>query len=107
MNDIVVAILAGGTMSAVVSGIFSLILYKTKKKDEEKTEDDVTKKALQYIMLYIIQNRAEEYIKREGITVDERRSLHKWHDLYHNGLNGNGDADLLMHQIDELPVKYD
>ena len=110
MTELLAAFIAGGSMAALVTGIFSLILYKTKKKDEQqaKTEDenDVTKKALRYLMLYIIQNRAEGYIQRGNITVDERRSLRKWHDLYHDGLGGNGDADLLMDAIDELETNY-
>lgn len=108
MIEMLVAFIAGGSMSAIVSGIFSFIMYKQQRKDkktDENTEEgDVVKKALRYIMLYIIQERAEQYIKRGTITIEERRSLHKWHDLYHYGLDGNGDADLLMGQIDEMNV---
>lgn len=105
MTEILIAFIAGGSMSAIVSGVFSLILYKSKKRDEAKDEDDVVKKGLRYIMLYIIQERAEKYISNGCISVDERRSLHKWHDLYHNGLHGNGDADALMEDVDALPLK--
>lgn len=111
MTDVLIAFIAGGSLAAVVTGVFSLILYKTKKKDEKlaeaEEEQNVTKKALRYLMLYIIQTRAEEYIHRGVITLDERRSLRKWHDLYHDGLGGNGDADLLMNAVDELETKYD
>lgn len=111
MIEIVVAFIAGGALSGIISGLFSLILYKTKRKDsrydEERDKEDVTHKALRYIMLYIIQERAEKYIRQGSVTVDERRSLHKWHDLYHDGLLGNGDADLLMAAVDELPIRYD
>lgn len=105
MVELLIAFIAGGSMSAVVSGIFTFIMYKSKKKDQDEEENDVIKKALRYIMLYIIQDRAETYIKRGEITVDERRSLHKWHQLYHFGLNGNGDADQLMSDVDDLDVK--
>ena len=108
MTELLVAFIAGGALSGIISGIFSMIMYKTKRKDqqadEQTDETDVIKKALRYIMLYIIQDRAEEYIRRGTITMEERRSLHKWHDLYHNGLDGNGDADFLMSQIDEIGV---
>ena len=105
MTEILIAFIAGGSMSAIVSGIFSLILYKSKKKDENEDKEDVVKKGLRYIMLYIIQERAEKYISNGCISVDERRSLHKWHDLYHNGLHGNGDADALMDDVDALPLR--
>lgn len=107
MNEILVAFIAGGSMSAIVSGVFSVILYRIKKKDKEEAEEDTIKKALRYIMLYIIQERAEGYIRKGTVTLEERRSLHKWHDLYHNGLGGNGDADLLMSAVDELQVDMD
>lgn len=109
MNEILIAFIAGGSLTAIISGIFGIILYKIKKKDQQQAEaeaeDNVTNKALRYIMLYIIQNRAEKYIANGEITVDERRALHKWHDLYHNGLHGNGDADALMDAVDALPLK--
>lgn len=110
MSEGLIALIASGSTAAVISGIFSIILYKIKKKDKEKEEDedrdDVVMKALRYIMLYIIQERAKDHISHGKITVEERRSLHKWHELYHNGLNGNGDADLQMEAIDQLDVDY-
>lgn len=105
MTEILMAFLAGGSMSAIVSGIFSVILYKTKKRDAAEDKDEAVVKGVRYLMLYIIQERAEKYIASGAISVDERRSLHKWHDLYHNGLNGNGDADALMADVDNLPLK--
>jgi hypothetical protein len=31
--------------------------------------------------------------------------LHKMHNVYHDGLGGNGDLDSLMSNVDELPLK--
>lgn len=92
-----VDLLSGAAGAALVAGIFSLIQSKKARKDAKG-------KALRYIMLYIIQERAKQHIKDKNITLEERRSLHHWHDLYHNGLGGNGDADALMAQVDKLPL---
>jgi len=92
-----VELLSGATGAALVGGIFSLFLSRKARKDAKG-------KALRYIMLYIIQERAKQHIKDGCITLEERRSLHHWHDLYHNGLGGNGDADALMAQVDKLPL---
>ena len=93
--------LLGGAMGAAfVSGLFALINTRKSRKDAKA-------KALRYIMLYIIQERAKQHIKESSITLEERRSLHHWHDLYHNGLDGNGDADALMAQVDRLPIDYE
>lgn len=92
-----VELLGGAAGAALVAGIFSLIQSRKARKDAKG-------KALRYIMLYIIQERAKQHIKDKNITLEERRSLHHWHDLYHNGLGGNGDADALMAQVDKLQL---
>ena len=89
--------LGGAGGAALVAGIFTVIQTRKARKDAKS-------KALRYIMLYIIQERAKQHIKDKQINLEDRRSLHHWHDLYHNGLGGNGDADALMKQVDELPV---
>lgn len=92
-----VELLGGAAGAALVGGIFSLVQSRKAKKDAKS-------KAIRYIMLYIIQERAKQHIREKSITLEDRRSLHHWHDLYHNGLGGNGDADALMRQVDKLPL---
>lgn len=98
--DWLVDLLGGAAGAALVAGIFSAVQSRKARKDARG-------KALRYIMLYIIQERAKQHIKDQSITLEERRSLHHWHDLYHNGLGGNGDADALMAQVDKLPLDTD
>jgi hypothetical protein len=98
--DWLVELLGGATGAAIVAGGFSLAQNRRSRKDAKG-------KALRYIMLYIIQERAKQHIKDGNITLEERRSLHHWHELYHNGLGGNGDADALMAQVDKLPFDTD
>lgn len=119
MGSSVVSFLSGALGAALVGGIFSLITHRLSRKDKladkeaDKQEDaaakaDAQNKALRYLMLYIIQERAKSHIKEKKITLEERRALHHWHSLYHNpqpnGLGGNGDADALMEAVDNLPV---
>jgi hypothetical protein len=84
--------------AALVTGIFAAVNARKSRKDAKS-------KALRYIMLYIIQERAKQHIRDNSITLEERRSLHHWHDLYHYGLGGNGDADSLMQQVDHLNIE--
>ena len=98
--DILLTFLGGAGGAALVSGIFALIQKRQARNDNHG-------KALRYIMLYIIQERAKQYIKDGKISLEERRSLHHWHSLYHDGLGGNGDADALMAQVDRLTIDYD
>ena len=117
MGDAILTFFGGAIGAAIVGGIFSLIQHRLSRKDKledkeaERQEDlkekvEVEQKALRYLMLYIIQERAKSHIKDGKITLDDRRSLHHWHELYHNGLGGNGDADALMAHVDRLPVDF-
>lgn len=105
--DVIVSIIGGSCGAAIVSGIVAIVQYCIARKDKLSDRADAQKKALRYLMLYIIQERAKQHIRDGCISLDDRRSLHHWHDLYHNGLNGNGDADALMAQVDRLPLVTD
>lgn len=98
--SLIVELLSGAAGAALVAGIFALVQNRKLKKDANG-------KALRYIMLYIIQERAKQHIKDGSVTLEERRALHHWHKLYHDGLGGNGDADALMAQVDKLPLDWD
>lgn len=104
----VIALVSGAAGAAIASGVFSIILYKIKRRDEKADKRQNTCSmhtlAIRYIMLYIIRAECERHIERGKITWEDRRMLHKWHDLYHKDLGGNGDADLLMGAVDRLPM---
>jgi len=102
--DVILAIVGGGCGAAIVSGTFAFAQFLINRRDKRSGKADVNNKALRYLMLYIIQERAKQHIKEKKIALDDRRSLHHWHDLYHKGLGGNGDADALMEQVDKLPL---
>lgn len=105
--DIFYSIIGGATGAAIITGAVTLVQFFVNRKDRHNGKEDAQNKALRYLMLYIIQERAKEHIKDQRITLDDRRSLHHWHNLYHNGLGGNGDADALMAQVDRLPLDTD
>lgn len=118
MSTFLQCLLGGSAGAALVAGLFTLIktwmdqrhstkehqiVRKEKKEDDENIQD----KALRFLMLYIIQERAKEILVRGYVTVEERRSLYEWHNLYHVGLSGNGDADTLMQAVDSLPLRVE
>lgn len=100
----VLTVLASSCGAAIVTGIFALIQRRQANREKREDKKDAQGKALRYLMLYVIQERAKQHIKDGIITLEERRSLHRWHDLYHNELGGNGDADALMAHVDRLPL---
>ncbi len=101
---VILAVLGGSCGAALVSGAVALIQFLVNRADRRSGRSDAQSKALRYLMLYIIQERAGQHIRDGGITLEERRALHRWHELYHDGLGGNGDADVLMTQVDRLPL---
>lgn len=52
-----------------------------------------------------ILSLAMKYIDAGEITYEQRKLIHAMWDVYHHGLNGNGDLDIEMGLIDELPLK--
>ena len=115
MSETLLMVLASSFGGALITGAVTLLVYALKKRDaqqeraeakaeEKQDRDDAERKALRYLMLYIIQERAMHHIQERHISLEVRRSLHHWHEVYHKGLGGNGDADALMAEIDELPV---
>lgn len=114
------AFLTGGVGVAVVQGILELIkLAKKHKYDREdlaelterawRKDVDKTLKALtvaqRYLLYDRIRNLGQKYIADGEVDMEDRRILHQMHDSYHKGLEGNGDLDLLMKQVDSLPLK--
>lgn len=106
-EKVTVALLsAAGTLGAAGIGALSgYIMYRIKRRDAKSDKEDTNTKALRYLMLYVIQERAKSLIAQGYASLEERRCLHKWHEVYHNGLHGNGDADLLLKMVDELPLE--
>lgn len=105
--ELLQGIIGGTCGAAIISGGLGLLQFLLNRKDRKNGKTNDHEKALRYLMLYIIQERAKQHIREKTITLEERRSLHHWHELYHNALGGNGDADALMRQVDALTVVVD
>lgn len=101
--EILTAILCGGVGAAFVTGVCSIVLYRMKKHDEQDDRKNAEQKAICYVMLYIIEERAKDVLADGEVTLDELRRLHHWHKVY-KALGGNGDANGLMERLESLPI---
>lgn len=72
---------------------------------EVAEKQQVVAEALKVILLDRILHLGQSYIAKGEITFDDRKRFHAMHDIYHSGLDGNGDADLIVEGVDELPLK--
>ena len=120
-------LLTGAASAALIKLLDNIIQWKLarKAKKEDKAEErqenvckanqlkiDKLEDAVQatitgqrYILLDRIRYLGLACLQRGEVSFDERRLLHQMHDVYHNSLNGNGDLDELMSEVDELPLK--
>ena len=131
MNETWVAVLSGGAAVALIDGVIRLIMWavqrkavKEDRKDERENADiegqlrgiqdtlegqkkdlAAQSRALMYMMYDRIQHLGMVYIAAGEIDIDDRRRLNDMHNSYHFGLGGNGDLDVLMAEVNELPLK--
>ena len=117
---ILTALISGGVGAAVVQLIRDHLSYKrdrkAKKEDREalnseerlksiEKKTDAQSTALKFILYDRIRFLGQAYIDDGEIDFDDRRILRDMHRSYHDGLGGNGDLDILMKQVDALPLK--
>lgn len=117
---ILLTVLSGGAVVAVIEGVREWLAWrrdrKAKKEDnaekniDQRLEDievkmDAQSDALKYIIYDRIRYLGQTYIADGEIDFDDRRILNDMHKAYHYGLNGNGDLDTLMAEVNKLPLK--
>lgn len=106
---VVTAICSGGAVAALVSGIFSVVMWKLQQKAQiqaQKTskEDDIAK-GIRTLLYDRIKHLGNSYIRKGYVTSEELEDLTAMHQIYHNNLNGNGFLDDLMSRVKNLPIK--
>lgn len=112
MSDTVIVALVAG-LAAVIVGIISQlgegIRQRRKRKydkDDGKDKDIMALKVgLKWVLYDRIRFLGQKYISDEWVDFDDRRILNEMHKSYHDGLGGNGDLDVLMREVNALPLK--
>ena len=109
--SVLLAVAGGAAGAAVINGINERWKFKANRKAVQgqlkvlKTSDTAQAEALRLILLDRVLYLGRGYIKAGEISYDDRRRFHAMHNCYHSGLGGNGDADLVVAAVDELPLK--
>jgi len=119
-NALAIAILSSGALVTIIEGIKDFFRHRRERKEkavdekkqnvEERLEaiekkTDAQTEALKYVLYDRIRYLALAYIAEREIDFDDRRILNDMHRSYHNGLGGNGDLDVLMNEVNSLPLK--
>lgn len=128
MKEAIIAAISGGSVVAVIEGVRECLSWRRNRKavKEDRAaaqaenvkantdrkvknlEDkvDALVEANRYILYDRIRYLGQCYIDEGEIDFDDRRILNKMHESYHNGLDGNGDLDTLMEEVNHLPLKH-
>lgn len=133
IKTILLALVGGGAGAALINAIHDRWKWKANRKaqkedkeaDKEDKVADLTKlvetlvknqesmakqiDALQESQKCVLLDRiiylGQSYIDAGAVDFDDRKRLRDMHNSYHNGLQGNGDADQIMKAVDALPLK--
>ena len=119
-STLFIALLSSGAFATAVAGIFESFRFRRERKAKKEDAADLNiekrlnvieaqmnaqSEALKYIMYDRIRFLGQEYIAEGEIDFDDRRILNAMHSVYHSGLNGNGDLDNLMRDVNALKLK--
>ncbi|MCD8004638.1 MAG: hypothetical protein LUE91_03155 [Oscillospiraceae bacterium] len=94
---IIVAIISSGALSALISGLFSLVQNRKKKTD------GVTN-GVQQLLYDRIKYLCKAHLERGKIATNDLDDLEQMHEIYHDDLDGNGFLDDLVNAVRKLPI---
>lgn len=99
MNEIMIAIIGSGALTALITNAFNL--YRDRKSHEDGIAEGV-----QLLLYDRIKYLAKHYITASAISPDDLEDLSRMWACYHDpeGLNGNGYLDSLMAAVGRLPI---
>ena len=118
--NILLTLLAGGFGAAVVKLLGDLIQHLIDRKEHNDDTEEARKKlcadaesarigavaeGVKWLLYDKIKYLGMRCLDDGSISFEDRQLLHRMHGVYHTGLGGNGDFDLLMSKVNELPQK--
>lgn len=107
--DYIIAIIGGGVGAAIVSVVGSLLLARQARRYAEQDAESADIKAMKAGMKWLLYDRIRhvgmKYIEDGCVDFDDRRILGEMWNVYHHGLEGNGDLDDMMKAVRALPLK--
>lgn len=100
MNEIIIAIIGSGALTALITNLFNI--YRDRKSHEDGIAEGV-----QLLLYDRIKYLAKRYLEAGAIAPDDLEDLARMWACYHDpeGLNGNGYLDSLMAAVGRLPIR--
>lgn len=95
MNEVLIAVIGSGALSAVISGVFSLVRDRQQKKNGVAA-------GVRMVLYDRIKHLGKQYIKNGEIAFEDLEDLLEMHKIYHDDLGGNGYLDSVMNAVKKL-----
>lgn len=120
MTEIIFALIGGGAAVSVIEGVREWLRFRRERKAKKEDSENINFKerlkkvesavgalidGQKYMLYDRIRYLGNAYISDGEIDFDDRRILNDMHSVYHNKLGGNGDLDILMRDVNRLPLK--
>lgn len=97
MNQIIIAIIGSGALTAVITNIFTII-------KERKSQSKGIAEGVQLLLYDRIKYLSKSYIKDSQISPEDLEDITRMWSCYHDDLEGNGYLDSLMGAVKKLPL---
>lgn len=97
--EFVIGILGAG----IGSGIMAIVLAMLQRKWHKEDKQDAIVNGLKVLMIDRVKYVGACHIKNKGITLDDKEMLKEMHDAY-KALGGNGHLDMIMSEVNKLPI---
>ena len=97
MQQVIIAVITSGALSAAITGLFAYLRETQNRKSGVNA-------ALSFLLLSELMKCGTEYIERGYITLEELKHFSELYTVYKH-LGGNGYADAVKGSVERLPIK--
>lgn len=101
--EFVIGILGAGIGSGLMAIVLAILQRKWAKEDKCDARIDALITAEKVMMIDRVRYLGSLYIKEQSISLDNKETLTEMYQAY-KGLGGNGHLDMIMHEVDKIPV---
>lgn len=102
--EFVIAIFSGSVGAGIMSIILACLQRRWAKKDKKDGQIAALVDAQKVILIDRVRYLGGKYIEQGYIRLEDKENLHRMHDVY-KALGGNGHLDLVIGEVDRLPVE--
>lgn len=127
MREMIIAIFSGGVFVAMIEGFREYLAWKRQRKasiedrnldaDKEREEQamkridameikvDALIKCQRFILYDRIRHLGQKIIEGKEIDLNDRKVINDMFELYKNALGGENGLDILMEEVNRLPLR--